>query len=139
LKNSELIIEDYDGKVSFFKFNPDLSNITVTNRNGISSSLKMEWNHELPFLKTRIYVDQILALETAEDTAELDLTAGKHIVGIAQYSLEGEHFYQYYVVDVVKSDVIRMVVYVCAALAVLLAFILPFILKRRMGAGVNNV
>ncbi len=106
---NSLIVEDEKGKVNYFKIIP--GNISIRIANGeegsyssLSSPLKIQWSNDQSSVITSIFADNVLALETADELAEIEVNGGSHIIGVAQYLPNGEYSLQNISVMVVGNN-----------------------------------
>lgn len=138
LSTDSLIVEDIEGKVSFLDFTDGNPTVKVENAGTALSPLKVKWQNQEPFVRTRIYIDNVLALETTAEAAELEITQGEHLIGVAQYSLSGTHSFQNIPVRVSGDSNIRVITILLAIAFLGLVFGVPYYFKGRIKAGVEN-
>ncbi|HHV64231.1 MAG TPA: PQQ-binding-like beta-propeller repeat protein [Peptococcaceae bacterium] len=137
VRGDSLVIEDLEKKVSFWHLpvgQGEIELIGDSNR----SPLRFKLRSGDTFARTKIYIDNILALETLADTAELEITSGKHLLGIAQYDLLGEHTYQNIPVEIAAGNVGRNITTVLTIVLLGLVFGVPAYLRQRIRAGVKR-
>lgn len=136
LTTDSLVVEDLTGKVRFLTF--PAGNPTVAVNGDTELPLKLTWQNREKFVRTRIYVDDVLALETTAEAAELEITRGEHTIGVAQYYLSGRHSFQTIPVKVTGNSAARIITISLAIVLLGLVFGVPFYFKRRIGAGAGN-
>lgn len=137
LKADFFIAEDLKGKVSFWNF-PFEEPVAEIRGESALSPLELEWTKADPFTWTKIYIDNVLALETQAETAELAITPGKHLLGIAQYNQRGEHSYQSFPIEVAGNKKAGIITVILTIVSLSLVFAVPGYVKARIRAGVKR-
>jgi hypothetical protein len=137
LNPNSLIVEDLKGKVSLIDFPVDNPTVIINNE-AASSSMEIKWQNKEPFVRTRIYVDNVLALETTSEVAELEITKGEHTIGVAQYSLSGKYSFQNIPIKVVGGRTIRIIIFLLTIVFLGLVFGIPYYFGGRIKVGVRN-
>ncbi|NLL52807.1 MAG: hypothetical protein GX248_08905 [Peptococcaceae bacterium] len=95
LANADLLAADNQGRVHSFKIINDGPSVQVEKKEAKFSfspylPVKLEWENHQAEITTRIYIDNVFVLETNQESAELKIEKGEHLIGIAQYSPHGE-------------------------------------------------
>lgn len=137
LNSNSLIVEDLKGKVRLIDFPVDNPTVVISDETS-SSPIKIKWQNREPFVRTKIYVDNVLALETTNEVAELEITEGEHTIGVAQYSLSGRYSLQIIPVKIVGSWTVRTIIILLTIASLGLVFGIPYYFGMRIKAGVRN-
>lgn len=138
VNNDSVVVEDISGKVRFLTIS-SYDPLVVLDGDAALSSLRIKWQNSEPFVRTQIYIDNILAVETVAEDAELQITEGDHIIGLSQYSLSGKQLFQNFKVQVKGNSTVRIIIVLLAVLSLGLTVGISAYFRGKVKAGSGNV
>ena len=138
-----VLAEDSQGQVAYYKIITGGPAVQVKPKEEKFSlwplSVELEWNYAQEAVVTRIYVDNVLALETNEDSAEIKLPRGNHLIAVAQYFSNGEVTLQQIPMNLANNFTSWVFGGLLVATGLALLFGLPALMRIFMRMGVKNV